>query len=119
MDVISPRRDRKEAPLAPHFTSEERAALRKYVVERGGMLFYDDCGMNGLLAATVANELYRTFPEYPLQNLMHTHKIYTIYYDLPRPPTVVMCSGNLKTIRNRRSSNTKKVLLITIGSGCL
>ncbi len=79
--------DRKEAPLAPHFTSEERAALRKYVVERGGMLFYDDCGMNGLLAATVANELYRIFPEYPLQNLMHTHQIYTIYYDLPLPPT--------------------------------
>ena len=79
--------DRKKATLAPHFTSEERAALRKYVIERGGMLFYDDCGFNGLLAATVANELYRTFPEYPLQNLMHTHKIYTIYYDLPLPPT--------------------------------
>ena len=79
--------DRKKAPLAPHFTSEERAALRKYVVERGGMLFYDDCGFNGLLAATVANELYRIFPEYPLQNLMHTHKIYSIYYDLPLPPT--------------------------------
>ena len=79
--------NRKNAPLAPHFTSEERAALRKYIVERGGMLFYDDCGFNGLLAATVANELYRTFPEYPLQNLMYTHKIYSIYYDLPRPPT--------------------------------
>ena len=79
--------DRKKATLAPHFTSEERAALRKYVIERGGMLFYDDCGFNGLLAATVANELRRTFPEYPLQNLMHTHKIYSIYYDLPLPPT--------------------------------
>ena len=79
--------DRKKATLAPHFTSEERAALRKYVIERGGMLFYDDCGFNGLLAATVANELFRTFPEYPLQNLMHTHKIYSIYYDLPLPPT--------------------------------
>ncbi len=79
--------DRKKAPLAPHFTSEERAALRKYVIERGGMLFFDDCGFNGLLDATVANELYRTFPEYPLQNLMHTHKIYSIYYDLPLPPT--------------------------------
>ena len=79
--------NRKKALLAEHFTSEERAALRKYVVERGGMLFYDDCGFNGLLAAAVANELYRTFPEYPLQNLMHTHKIYSIYYDLPRPPT--------------------------------
>ena len=79
--------DRKEALLTAHFSSEERAALRKYIVERGGMLFFDDCGFNGLFAATVANELYRTFPEYPLKNLMHTHKIYSIYYDLPRPPT--------------------------------
>ena len=79
--------NRKNAPLAPHFTSEERAALRKYIVERGGMLFFDDCGFNGLLAATVTNELYRTFPEYPLKNLMHDHEIYSIYYDLPRPPT--------------------------------
>ncbi len=79
--------DRKNAPLASHFSSEERAALRKYIVERGGMLFFDDCGFNGLLAATVANELYRIFPEYPLKNLMHTHKIYSIYYNLPRPPT--------------------------------
>ena len=79
--------ERKKATLAPHLTSEERAALRKYIVERGGMLFFDDCGFNGLLAATVANELRRIFPEYPLQNLMHTHKIYSIYYDLPLPPT--------------------------------
>ncbi len=79
--------DRKDAPLAAHFSSEERAALRKYIVERGGMLFFDDCGFNGLFAATVANELYRIFPEYPLKSLMHTHKIYSIYYDLPRPPT--------------------------------
>lgn len=79
--------DRKNAPLAPHFTSAERAALRKYIVERGGMLFFDDCGFNGTLAATVQHELTRIFPEYLLENLMHTHEIYSIYYDLPRPPT--------------------------------
>lgn len=79
--------DRKKTPLAPHFTSAERAALRKYIVERGGMLFFDDCGFNGTLAATVQHELTRIFPEYLLENLMHTHEIYSIYYDLPRPPT--------------------------------
>ncbi len=79
--------DRKNVPLAPHFTSAERAALRKYIVERGGLLFFDDCGFNGTLAAAVANELRLTFPEYPLKNLMHDHEIYRIYYDLPRPPT--------------------------------
>ena len=79
--------NRKNAPLAPHFTSAERAALRKYIVERGGMLFFDDCGFNGTLAATVQHELTRIFPEYYLENLMHDHEIYSIYYDLPRPPT--------------------------------
>ena len=79
--------DRKKTPLAPHFTSAERAALRKYITERGGMLFFDDCGFNGTLAATVQHELTRIFPEYYLENLMHDHEIYGIYYDLPRPPT--------------------------------
>ena len=79
--------DRKNTPLAPHLSSADRAALRKYIVEQGGMLFFDDCGFNGTLAATVRNELRLTFPEYPLKNLMHTHKLYSIYYDLPRPPT--------------------------------
>ena len=41
----------------------------------------------GTLAATVQHELARIFPEYLLKNLMHTHEIYSIYYDLPRPPT--------------------------------
>ena len=58
---------RKKTPLAPHFTSAERAALRKYIVERGGMLFFDDCGFNGTLAATVQHELARIFPEYLLK----------------------------------------------------
>ena len=79
--------DRKKTSLAPHFTSVERAALRKYILERGGMLFFDDCGFNGTLAATVQHELARIFPEYLLKNLMHDHEIYSIYYDLPRPPT--------------------------------
>ena len=86
-DITVGRNLGKGGPLTNSFSDAERAALRKYIVERGGMFFFDDCGFNGLLAATVANELYRTFPEYPLKNMMHTHKIYSIYYDLPRPPT--------------------------------
>ena len=109
--------NRKNAPLAPHFTSEERAALRKYIVERGGMLFFDDCGFNGLLAATVTNELYRTFPEYPLKNLMHIIKSIASTTISPDRRQVVMFSGNLRTRRNRHNSNTKKVSLSTIDLG--
>ena len=69
------------------FTKSERAQLRKYIIEGGGLLFFDDCGFNGLFAAQVQNELRLTFPEYPLTSIPHTHELYTIYYQLPRPPS--------------------------------
>jgi len=77
----------KDGPLQTGFTSAERAALRKYIVEKGGMLFFDDCGFNGLFAHIVADELRQIFPEYPLDILPHDHEIYSIHYHLPKPPT--------------------------------
>ena len=77
----------KDGPLQIGFTSQERAALRKYIVEKGGMLFFDDCGFNGLFAHIVADELRTIFPEYPLEELPHDHELYSIYYELPKPPT--------------------------------
>ncbi len=77
----------KEGPLQTGFTSAERAALRKYIVEKGGMLFFDDCGFNGLFAHVVADEFRQIFPEYPLDILPHDHEIYSIHYNLPKPPT--------------------------------
>ncbi len=77
----------KDGPLQTGFTSEERAALREYIVEKGGMLFFDDCGFNGLFAHIVADELRQIFPEYPLEILPHDHEIYSIHYHLPKPPT--------------------------------
>ena len=77
----------KDGPLQTGFTSAERAALRKYIVEKGGMLFFDDCGFNGLFAHIVADELKQIFPEYPLEILPHEHEIYSIHYHLTKPPT--------------------------------
>ena len=77
----------KEGPLQAGFTPAERAALRKYIVEKGGMLFFDDCGFNGLFAHIVADELKQIFPEYPLEILPHEHELYSIYYHLSKPPT--------------------------------
>ena len=77
----------KEGPLQTGFTPAERAALRKYIVEKGGMLFFDDCGFNGLFAHIVADELKQIFPEYPLEILPHEHELYSIYYHLSKPPT--------------------------------
>ena len=76
----------KDGPLQTGFTPEERAALRKYIVEKGGMLFFDDCGFHGLFAHIVADELKQIFPEYPLEILPHEHEVYSIYYTLPKPP---------------------------------
>lgn len=76
----------KDGPLQTGFTPEERVALRKYILEKGGMLFFDDCGFNGLFAHIVADELNDIFPDYPMEILPHDHELYSIYYHLPRPP---------------------------------
>ena len=73
-------------PWMAGFTPAERAAMRKYLVERGGMLFFDDCGFRGLFAARVAHELNKILPEYPLQSIPHNHEIYSIHYRLSTPP---------------------------------
>ena len=86
-DITVGRNLRKGGPLTNSFSIEERAAMRKYIVKRGGMLFFDDCGFNGLFAAQVADELLEIFPEYPLENIPHDHEIYTLHYQLPLPPT--------------------------------
>ncbi len=86
-DITVGRNLAREGPLTSSFSASERAVLRKYIVERGGMLFFDDCGFNGLFAAIVADELQTVFPEYPLEYLPHHHEIYNIYYQLPLPPS--------------------------------
>ena len=73
-------------PWMVGFTPAERSAMRKYLVERGGLLFFDDCGFKGLFAARVADELRKILPEYPLQSIPHSHEIYSIYYKLSVPP---------------------------------
>ena len=76
-----------DGPLQAGFTPEERAALREYIIDKGGMLFFDDCGFNGLFAHIVADELNQIFPEYPLEIIPHDHELYSIHYHLPKPPT--------------------------------
>ena len=86
-DITVSRSLKKGGALTGTFSVEERAALRKYIVERGGMLFFDDCGFNGLFAQQVALELDRIFPEYPLEPIPHDHEIYKIHFQLSLPPT--------------------------------
>ena len=78
--------NKEDGPLTGGFTRLELAQLRKYIIERKGMLFFDDCGFNGNFAALAQNELQRALPEYPLRNIDHTHELYTIFYQLTGPP---------------------------------
>ena len=86
-DITAGRGLARDGPLQERFTPEEHAAIRKYIVDEGGMLFFDDCGFHGLFAQIVAEELQMIFPEYPLEIIPHEHEIYSIHYQLAKPPT--------------------------------
>ncbi len=68
------------------FSDEERAALRRYVLERGGTLFFDDCGLKAGFSGLIERELNQIFPEHRLEKLTHDHELYNIYYELDKPP---------------------------------
>ena len=86
-DITAGRGLARDGPLRERFTPEEHAALRRYIIDEGGMLFFDDCGFHGLFAHIVAEELQLIFPEYPLEIIPHEHEIYRIHYHLTKPPT--------------------------------
>ncbi len=71
------------------FSDAERAALRKYILDHNGMLFFDYCGNGGnekSFATLVENELRTVFPEYPIETLRIQHEIFKCYFKLERTP---------------------------------
>ena len=78
--------DRGRGKLADALTSAEKAGLREYLLDRGGMLFFDDCGFHGLFADEVKAILREVLPEYNIENIPKTHEIFKSYYHLPGPP---------------------------------
>ena len=75
---------------ASGFTDAERAALRKYILDYNGMLFFDYCGDGGnekSFANLVETELRTIFPEYPMKTLDDIrHEIFQSYYKLKKTP---------------------------------
>ena len=78
--------ERTGGKLTESLTSSEKAGLRQYLVDKGGMLFFDDCGFNGLFADEVKTILREVLPEYSLENIPKTHEVFNCYYNLPGPP---------------------------------
>jgi len=75
--------------LQERFTQPERTALRKYLLERGGMLFFDECGHNALtfpLKRKLISELQAALPEYLVMPIPKEHEIYTCFYNMGPPP---------------------------------
>ena len=75
---------------ASGFTDAERAALRKYILDYNGMLFFDYCGNGGnekSFANLVETELRTIFPEYPMKTLDNIrHEIFQSYFKLKKTP---------------------------------
>ena len=74
---------------ASGFSAAEQAALRKYIIDYNGMLFFDYCGNGGnekSFARLIETELRTVFPEYPLTTLEIQHEIFQCYFKLERTP---------------------------------
>ncbi len=71
------------------FTEAEAAGLRKYLVEKGGFLVFDDCGVNAPAQAMVRlfiAQMRYVMPEYQIERIDNGHEIYNNFYEMGGPP---------------------------------
>lgn len=71
------------------FTEAEAGGLRKYLVEKGGFLVFDDCGVNAPAQAMVRlfiAQMRYVMPEYQIERIDNTHEIYDNFYQIGGPP---------------------------------
>ncbi|HGJ64480.1 TPA: DUF4159 domain-containing protein [bacterium] len=78
--------ERRGGKLDTALSDAEKVGLRKYLIEKGGMLFFDDCGFKGLFADEVKAILKEILPEYSLENIARTDEIFSCYYNLSGAP---------------------------------
>ena len=75
--------------LRSQFSQSEGVSLRRYLVEKGGLLIFDDCGFHG--AAQSMTRLFLTnmrhvMPEYHVGRIPNRHEIYHNFYQTGGPP---------------------------------
>jgi hypothetical protein len=77
------------APLKNRLSEQEKDGLRRYLIEDGGFILFDDCGVNApaqaFLRLTMAQLRY-AMPEYSLDRIPNDHLVYNNYYDMGGPP---------------------------------
>ena len=70
-------------------TESEAAGLRRYLVEKGGFLVFDDCGVNAPAQAMVGlflAQMRYVMPEYQVERISNRHEIYNNFYEMGGPP---------------------------------
>lgn len=77
------------APIKQKLSEQEKDGLRKYLIEDGGFLYCDDCGVNApaqeFLRLTLSQLRY-AMPEYAVDRIPNNHEVYHNYYDMGGPP---------------------------------
>ena len=85
------------------FSQLEAISLRRYLVEKEGVLIFDDCGFHA--AAQSMTRLFlanmrHIMPEYHVRRIPNSHEIYHNFYQMGGPPVGfdIFHPGRLKTI---------------------
>ena len=71
------------------FSETEAAGLRRYLVEKGGFLIFDDCGVNAPAQAMVRlflSQMRYIMPEHHVERIPNNHEIYNNFYGMGGPP---------------------------------
>ena len=75
--------------LDGRFSEGEAAGLRRYLVEKGGFLVFDDCGVNAPAQAMVRlflAQMRYVMPEYQIGRIPNDHEVYNNFYEMGGPP---------------------------------
>ena len=70
-------------------TPNEAKGLRKYLVEKGGFLLFDDCGVNAAAQAMIRlflAQMRYVMPEHQIERIDNSHEIYHNFYQIGGPP---------------------------------
>ena len=75
--------------LGNRLSENEAVALRRYLVEKGGVLAFDDCGVNAPAQAMIRLFLAQmrfVMPEYQVTRIRNDHELYSNFYQMGGPP---------------------------------
>ncbi len=70
-------------------TETEAAGMRRYLVEKGGFLVFDDCGVNAPAQAMIRlflAQMRYVMPEYQIERIENDHEVYDNFYEMGGPP---------------------------------